>query len=115
MYSSAQVAVDKRVAVDEGMGFDFSAITDLVKSALPVGLNIFQQQQQLRQIKATGAYNVANGMYVPNIQLPAAQMYGLQPNIGQPYPMQSSGISTTMMLSIGGAIVVGVLAYKLLR
>ena len=44
MYSHASVAVDK------GVGFDFSAITNLVKSALPIGLNIFQQQQQLNRI-----------------------------------------------------------------
>lgn len=111
MYSRSDVAVDK------GLGFDFSAITDLVKSALPVGLNIFQQQQQLKQVKAMGQYNMANGMYVPSVQLPGAQMYGMapQPNIpGQYYP-QSSGMSTTTMLVIGGAIVAGVLAFKLLK
>lgn len=111
MYSASNVAVDK------GLGFDFSNITDLVKSALPVGLNIFQQQQQLKQIKEMGQYNVANGMYVPSIQLPGAQMYGMQPqsNIPGQYIPQQSGIGTGTMLAIGASIVAGVVAYKLLR
>ena len=41
MYSASSVAVDK------GLGFDFSDIAGLVKSALPVGLNIYQNQMQL--------------------------------------------------------------------
>lgn len=106
MYSRSDIAVDK------GLGFDFSSITDLVKSALPVSLNIFQNQMQLKQIKA-----MSNNPYALPVQgLPAAQMYGFasQANIPQAIP-QSSGISTTTMLAIGGALVVGVVAYKLLR
>ncbi len=111
MYSSSRIAVDK------GLGFDFSEITNLVKSALPVGLNIFQNQMQLKQIKAMGAANYNAGYGVPTIGLPAAQMYGLQPTFGQPGYISppSSGISTGTMLAIGGAIVAGLLAFKMLR
>lgn len=111
MYSASNVAVDK------GLGFDFSDITNLVKSALPIGLNIFQQQQQLKQVKAMGAYNIANGVYVPSVQLPAPQMYGMapQPNIPGQYIPQSSGMSTTTMLAIGAAVVVGLISFKLMR
>lgn len=40
MYSRGDVAVDK------GLGFDFSGIADLVKAALPAGLNIYNNQMQ---------------------------------------------------------------------
>lgn len=112
MYSASNVAVDK------GLGFDFSDISNLVKSALPVGLNIFQQQMQLKQVKAIGQANIDMGYNVPVVGLPAAQMYWMrpQPNIpGQFVPVQKSMFDTTTMLSIGGAAVVGILAYKMLR
>jgi len=111
MYSNGSVAVDK------GLGFDFSAITDLVKSALPVGLNIFQQQQQLKAIKSMGQANVYGGYNVPTIGLPAAQMYGLQPTFGQPGYMrpQSSMFDTGTMLMIGGVLVGGLVLFKMLR
>ena len=112
MYSASNVAVDK------GLGFDFSAITDLVKSALPVGLNIYQQQMQLKQVKALGLNNTYNGMNVPVVGLPGAQMYGMapQPNIpGQYIPAQSSMFSTSTMLMLGGAAVLSILAFKMLR
>jgi hypothetical protein len=107
MYSASNVAVDK------GLGFDFSDITNLVKSALPVGLNIFQNQMQLQQIQT-----MAKNPYALPVQgLPAPQMYGMppQPNIPQPYQYQSSGMSTTTMLAIGGALVIGLLAFKLMK
>ena len=107
MYSRSDVAVDK------GLGFDFSAITDLVKSALPATLNIYQNQMQLKQIKA-----MSNNPYaLPVMGVRAPQMYGMAPqgNIPQPYYPTSSGMSTTTMLAIGGALVVGVLAFKLLK
>lgn len=104
MYSSARVSVDK------GLGFDFSAITDLVKSALPVGLNIFQQQQQLKTTKQMVAAAQAGG-YALNVPgLPA--MYNTAPSYAV---MPTGGVSTTTMLAIGGAIVAGVLAYKFMR
>jgi hypothetical protein len=111
MYSHASNAVDK------GLGFDFSAIADLVKSALPVGLNIYQNQMQLKTVKAMAAGNINNGIYNPAIGLPAAQMYGLQPTFGQPgyRPPQSSMFDTSTMLIIGAAGVIGLLAYKMLR
>jgi hypothetical protein len=113
MYSRSDIAVDK------GLGFDFSAITDLVKSALPVTLNIFQNQMKLNQVKAMGTpYGVNNPYGLPVQSLPAAQMYGMgpQPNIpGQYAYPASSGIDTTTMLAIGGAVVVGLLAFKLLK
>lgn len=111
MYSRADVAVDK------GLGFDFSEITDLVKSALPTGLTIYQNQMQLKQIKTLAQSNVAGGTFVPSISLPAPQMYGMapQPNIpGQFIPI-ISGTSTTTMLVVGGVIAAGLLAFKMLR
>jgi hypothetical protein len=117
MYSSSQIAVDK------GVGFDFSAISDLVKNALPVGLNIFQQQTQLKQIKAMQQAGYAGG-FVPQSpgvygqtygQLPMSQVLQPQPTFGGQYAQPSSGISTTTMLAIGGAAVLGLLAFKLLR
>ncbi len=111
MYSRGDISVDK------GLGFDFSAITDLVKSALPVGLNIYQNQMQLKQIKAMGSSSMHNGYNVPVVNLPGFQMYGMQPQstFGGQYPVQSSGIGTGTMLAVGAAAVVGLLAYKLLR
>jgi hypothetical protein len=113
MYGMSDVAVDKRIPMeDKSLGFDFSAITDLVKTALPATLNIFQNQMRLNQIKAG-----ANPYLLPIQGLPAAQMYGIQPTIGQPgyYPQPSSGISTTTMLAIGGAVVIGLLAFKMMK
>lgn len=119
MYSSSDIAVD-RVAgvVDKGLGFDFSAITDLVKGALPVGLNIFSQQMQLKQIKAMGqpGYIPSPGMYGQQYGiLPMSQSLQPQPTFGGQYMQPSSGIGTGTILAIGGAAVIGLLAYKMLR
>jgi len=110
MYSNSSVAVDK------GLGFDFSGIADLVKSALPVGLNLYQQQLQLKTVKAMGQANTLGGYNVPVPTLPGAQMYGLQPTFGQPgyVPPQKSWMDTSTVLSIGVAGLVGILAYKML-
>ena len=113
MYSASSVAVDK------GLGFDFSGIADLVKTALPVGLNIFQQQTQLKQIKAMnqsgymqqpGAYGQGYGQL-----LPFSTAMQSQPTFGGQYIQPSSGIGTGTMLAIGAAAVVGLLAFKLMR
>lgn len=111
MYSHASNAVDK------GLGFDFSAISDLVKSALPVGLNIYQNQMQLKTVKAMAQANVNGGIYNPAIGLPATQMYGLQPTIGQPgyMPPSSSMFDMSTLLMIGGVIVGGLLIFKMVR
>lgn len=128
MYSSSNIAVDKvagEVVADKGLGFDFSAISDMVKAALPVTLNIYQQQMQLKQVKAMQqpGYMQSPGMYGQQY----GQQYGVlsmsqslqpQPTFGgqQPYyTQQSSGIGTGTMLAIGAAAVVGVLAFKMLR
>jgi hypothetical protein len=110
MYSHSGIAVDK------GLGFDFSDITNLVKTALPAGLNIFQNQMQLKQIKAISAANVNAGYGVPVIGLPSAQMYGQQPTFGGGYvaPPRSM-FDTSTILMIGGAAVIGLLAYKLMQ
>lgn len=109
MYSASNVAVDK------GLGFDFSEISNLVKSALPVGLNIFQQQMQLKQIKAMGQPGY---MQSPSVY---GQQYGLLPisrsvpavsNVPMPY-YGNQGMDTTTMLLIGGGVLVG--GYVLLK
>lgn len=112
MYSASNVAVDK------GLGVDFSQITDLVKSALPIGLNIYQQKMQLKQVKAMRNTFVASGMNVPVVGLPAAQMYGMgpQPNIpGQFVPMESNMFSTSTLLMMGLVGLVGVGAIMFVR
>ena len=112
MYSASSVAVDK------GLGFDFSGIADLVKTALPVGLNIFQQQTQLKQIKAMNqsGYIQSPGVYSQQYGiLPMSQALQPQPTFGGQYMQPSSGIGTGTMLAIGAAAVVGLLAFKLMR
>lgn len=103
MYSHASNAVDK------GLGFEFSAIADLVKSALPVGLNIYQNQMQLKTVKAMSQANVNMGYNVPARGLPAA--------FGQPgyIPPQSSWMDTSTMLMIGGVLVGGFMIFKMIR
>jgi hypothetical protein len=117
MYSHRSIAVDK------GLGFDFSDISNLVKTALPAGLQIFSQQMQLNAIKKnpTVGMPVYGGYQQPSVYgnqygiLPMSQTLTPQPTFGSPYPMQSSGMDTTTMLAIGGALVVGLLAFKLMR
>lgn len=113
MYSASSVAVDK------GLGFDFSAITDLVKTALPVGLNIFGQQMQLKQVKALAASGYpaqSPGVYGQQYGiLPMSQALQPQPTFGGQYAQPSSGMGTGTMLAIGGALVVGLLVFKLMR
>ena len=115
MYSASSVAVDK------GLGFDFSDITDLVKTALPVGLNIFNQQMQLRQVRALSASGYpaqSPGVYGQSFggQLPLTSYLQPQPTFGGRYVQPSSGMSSTSMALIGAAtLVVGLLAFKLFR
>jgi len=113
MYSSSKIAVDK------GLGFDLSAIADLVKTALPVGLNIFQQQTQLKQIKAMQQPGYMQQPYSYGQQygiLPMSQVMQPQPTFGGQYVQPSSGMSGTTMALIGAAtLVVGLLAFKALK
>lgn len=119
MYNTPNVPVDK------GLGFDFSQITDLVKGAATVGLNIFNNQMQLKNIKAMGQAGANQGWAMPNAGqygqystgLPVTPAYGFNPNIPQPFlpQQQPSGISTTTVLMAGGLIVAGVLAFKLMK
>ena len=53
MYSLSNVAVNKVIPADEGLGlgFDFSSIADFVKTAATSGLGIYKQQMQLKQVK----------------------------------------------------------------
>lgn len=116
MYSSSKVAVDK------GLGFDFSQITDLVKSAATTGLNIYQNQLQVKQVQAmqkagvNAGYMQSPGVYgQPYGILPISQALQPQPAFGSPvYPMQSMsrGMDTTTMLLIGAAVIGGVLVFK---
>lgn len=115
MYSSSKVAVDK------GLGFDFSQITDLVKSAATTGLNIYQNQLQVKQVQAmqkagvNAGYMQSPGVYgQPYGILPMSQALQAQPTFGSPvYPMSSqSGISTTTILMIGAGVIGAVLMFK---
>lgn len=114
MYSSSKIAVDK------GLGFDFSEIANLVKTALPVGLNIFSQQMQLKQVKALAASGYpaqSPGIYGQAYgQLPMSQVMQPQPTFGGQYAQPSSGMSGTTMALIGAAaLVVGLIAFKSLK
>jgi hypothetical protein len=118
MYSRSDIAVDK------GLGFDFSDIAGIVKSALPATLNIFQNQMQLKQVKAMNAAGVQGGYAMPQYgpygqqitQLPLAQSFMPQPTFGGQYPQPSSGMSTTTMALIGAAtLVVALVAFKALK
>jgi hypothetical protein len=112
MYSASSVAVDK------GLGFDFSGIADLVKAALPAGLNIYQNQMQLKQIKAIQQPGYMQQPYSYGQRygiLPMSQSLQPQPTFGGQYVQPSSGIGTGTMLAIGAAAVVGLLAFKLMR
>jgi hypothetical protein len=113
MYSRGDIAVDK------GLGFDFSAIADLVKSALPVGLNIYSKQMELKQVKAlsSGGFVQQPGTYGQGYGqlLPFSTAMQSQPTFGGQYMQPSSGIGTGTMLAIGATAVVGLLAFKLMR
>jgi hypothetical protein len=104
MYSASSIAVDK------GLGFDFSNITNLVKSALPVGLNIYQNQMQVKQVKALAQVAQQGGYAVPSagqyVQLPMSQVMQSQPTFGPGYVAPPrSGMDTSTMLLLGvGAI-----------
>ena len=131
MYSLSNVAVNKVIPADEGLGlgFDFSSIADFVKTAATTSLGVYRQQMQLRQVKALAQAGMRSDIPNPNgipdsnqyglyqTQLPLAQMFGRQSNIPQPgmYPQQSSMIDTSTMLMIGGLAVGGILLFKFLK
>lgn len=117
MYSSSKIAVDK------GLGFDFSQITDLVKSAATTGLNIYNNQLQVKQVQAMQKIAQQGGV-VPQSPGVYGQQYGIlpmsqalqpQPTFGSPvYPTTSriGGMSTETILMIGAVVIGGVLMFK---
>ena len=131
MYSLSNVAVNKVIPADEGLGlgFDFSSIADFVKTAATSGLGIYKQQMQLKQVKilAQNGYGSAipnpngipnaNQYGIYNAMLPMAQPYGQQLNIPQPgmYSQQNSMFTTGTMLTVGGLVVGGILLFKFLK
>ena len=106
MYSASNIAVDK------GLGFDFSGIADMVKSALPVGLNIYQNQMQLKQVKAISQSGFMQQQ--PIYGLPLTQAMQPQPTFGGQYAQPSSGMSTTTMMVVGVGVIGALLAAKML-
>lgn len=108
MYSNPAIQVDK------GLGFDFSGIADLAKSAATVGLNIFNKQMELKQVKVLAEASKAGGYGVPAVTLPSAQMYNPQPTFGQPMyvPPPTGGMSMTTMLLLAGIAVGGIILYR---
>ena len=118
MYSSSQIAVDK------GLGFDFSDISNLVKTALPAGLQIFSQQMQLNAIKKNpfSGQPQYGGYQQPSVYgqsygvLPMSQSLQAQPTFGGQYAQPNSGMSTTTIALIGAAtLVVGLIVFKALK
>lgn len=115
MYNSPNVPVDK------GLGFDFSQISDLVKGVTAVGLNIFNKQMDIKQVKAMGQVNAG---LIPNAGqygqystgLPVSPVYGFQPNVPQPYQPQPTSMFDTSTIMLGGLLIVGGLVlFKVLR
>ena len=122
MYSLSNVSVNKMIpqsAVEKGLGFDFSAISDFVKTAATTGLNIYKQQATIQQTKALAA---SNPYGVPIQTLPFASPYLpalTSPQYGQPYVQpyvqQPSMIDTSTMLMIGGLVVGGIVLFKVIK
>lgn len=109
MYSHSSVPVD-------GLGFDFSGLQDLAKSAATVGLNIFNKQMELKQTKVLVDAARTGGYTVPTVGLPSAQMYNPQPTFGGGmYVPPSSGMDMTTMLLLGGLAIGGVLLFRSMR
>jgi hypothetical protein len=100
------------VAVDKGLGFDFSAISNFVKQAATTGLNVYQQQVQLKQMKQMG-YMIPG--FMPNPSLPMSNQFAPQPTFGTPmYVQPSSGMGTgTMLAIIGGVGALAALAFMM--
>ena len=115
MYSASSMPVDK------GLGFDFSGIANLVKSALPIGLNVYQNQMQLKQVKALAQVAQQGGYAVPSagqyVQLPMSQALQPQPTFaGQPMIVpQSTGMSTNLMIMLGIGAVGLLVVVKLMK
>lgn len=113
MYSSHNIAVDK------GLGFDFSQIADLVKNAGTTALNIYQNQLQVKQVQAMQRAGQQVGYQQPGVYgqaygvLPMSQALQPQPTFGMPPVMPPSrGMDTTTMLLIGAVVVGGALMFK---
>ena len=105
MYSSSRVAVDK------GLGFDFSEITNLVKTALPAGLQIFGQQMQLEAIKK----NPTVAMPIYNA-LPIVRPITAVSAVPRIVSVPSQGMDATTMLLVGGGLLAGgIVLFKMLK
>ena len=125
MYSSPCIAVDKKVSIEEGLGFDFSGLTDLVKSAATTGLNIYQNQMQVKQIQEMNKLAVQGGYAMPTAGqygqqygiLPMGQVMQPRPTFGQPMPyipQPSGGMSTNTIVMVGAGLVGALALFKVL-
>lgn len=129
MYSMSTLPVDKVIPSDKGLGFDFGAIADFVKTAATTGLGVYKQQMQLKQIRVLAQNGMRSDIPNPNniadpnmfgiynTQLPMVLPYGQQLNVPRPemYPQQSSMFDTNTMLMLGGLVVGGVVLFKVLK
>ena len=129
MYSMSTLPVDKVIPSDKGLGFDFGAIADFVKTAATTGLGVYKQQMQLKQIRVLAQNGMRSDIPNPmgisdpnmfgiyNTSLPMAQPYGQQLNVPRPgmYPQQSSMFDTGNVLMMGGLVVGGILLFKLIK
>lgn len=125
MYSAPCVAVDKKVSVEEGLGFDFSGLTDLFKSAATTGLNIYQNQLQLKQVQEMQKNAVYGGYAMPTAGqygqqygiLPMGQVLQPRPTFGAPMPYTpptSGGVSTNTMMMMGVGVLGALVLFKVL-
>lgn len=122
MYSYSNMPVDRGVPMDigiptggyedqpDGLGFDWSSLVENVSN---LGLNIYKQQMQLKQVKAIA--QASPGMPYPGTYgqvstgLPVSPAYVPGPNVPSMMPYQpiQSGVGTGTMLAIGGLVLVG--------
>lgn len=112
MYSYSNIAVDRGVPVrrdiptggyadqPDGLGYDWGSlvqgVTNLVSSGAKVGLDLYKNQMQLKQVKAAAA-------------LPQAPAYIPAPNVGQrSFSFMPAGVSTGTMFLVGGLVLGGI-------
>lgn len=107
--------------VDRGLGFDFTGIAsgfaDLTKAALPLGLSLFQNQQQL---KAARNYNQATQANIAAMHKIEEEQYKREQALvgqgGGRFPQQRSSMMSSSGIwtvgAIGAVLVAGFLVYK---
>ena len=106
--------------VDRGLGLDWGGIvtgfTDLTKAALPIGLNLFQNQQELKAAKSYNQATQANISAMHKIEEEQYQREHAPVGQGGRFPQQHSSMMSSSGIwtvgAIGAVLVAGFLIYK---